>query len=120
MSDNITGLVMFRESLIIFTEKSISQIVGNTSADFTLQPVTRNVGCVATDTIQEVGGDIIFLGPEGLRMLSATDRIGDFNLGVVSKAIQLETTQLIESSSSFASVVIKKSRSIGCLDIGAM
>lgn len=104
----ITGIIVFREALIIFTDKSISQLVGNTIVDFNLQPITRNVGCVASDTIQEIGGDIIFLGPEGLRLLSASDRIGDFNLGVVSKPIQAEATELISSSSSFASVVIKQ------------
>ena len=104
----ITGIIVFREALIIFTDKSISQLVGNTVSDFNLQPITRNVGCVATDTIQEIGGDIMFLGPEGLRLFSATDRTGDFNLGVVSKPIQSETTSLISSSSSFASVVIKQ------------
>lgn len=104
----ITGLIVFRESLIIFTEKTISQLVGNTLQDFVLQPITRNVGCVAPDTVEEIGGDVIFLGPEGLRLLSATDRVGDFNLGVVSKPIQNEMTLLIASSSSFSSCVIKQ------------
>ncbi len=104
----VTGLIVFREALIIFTEKTINQLVGNTLADFTLQPITRNVGCVATDTIQEIGGDVIFLGPDGLRLLGATDRVGDFNLGLVSKAIQAEMTDLIIFNTSFSSVVIKK------------
>lgn len=104
----ITGIMVFREALIIFTEKTISQLTGNTLQDFTLQPITRNVGCVAADTIQEIGGDVMFLGPEGLRLLSATDRVGDFNLGVVSKPIQTEMTSLISSSSTFASCVIKQ------------
>lgn len=104
----ITGIITFRETLIIFTEKTISQLIGNTLSDFVLQPITRNVGCVAADTIQEISGDIIFLGPEGLRLLSATDRTNDFNLGVVSKPIQKEMTSLIAASSSFASVVIKQ------------
>jgi len=104
----ITGIIPFREALIIFTDKTISQLVGNTLQDFVLQPVTKNVGCVAPDTIQEIGGDVIFLGPEGLRLFSATDRVGDFNLGVVSKPIQNEMTSLIASSSSFASCVIKQ------------
>jgi hypothetical protein len=104
----ITALIVFRESLIIFTDKTISQLTGNTLQDFVLQPITRNVGCVATDTVEEIGGDVIFLGPEGLRLLSATDRVGDFNLGVVSKPIQNEMTSLISSSSSFASCVIKQ------------
>jgi hypothetical protein len=105
---NITGIIPFREALIIFTDKTINQLVGNTLQDFVLQPVTKNVGCVAPDTIQEIGGDVIFLGPEGLRLFSATDRVGDFNLGVVSKPIQNEMTALIASSSSFASCVIKQ------------
>jgi hypothetical protein len=104
----ITGLIEFREALIIFTDKTISQITGNTIQDFQLQPITKKVGCVATDTIQEIGGDVIFLGPEGLRLLGATDRVGDFNLGVVSKPIQSEMTSLISSSSSFSSCVIKQ------------
>lgn len=104
----ITGIIPFREALIIFTDKTISQLVGNTLQDFVLQPVTKNVGCVAPDTIQEIGGDVIFLGPEGLRLFSATDRVGDFNLGVVSKPIQNEMTSLIASSSSFASCIIKQ------------
>jgi hypothetical protein len=104
----ITGMIVFRESLIVFTEKTISQITGNTLQDFVLQPITRNVGCVAPDTIEEIGGDVIFLGPDGLRLLSATDRVGDFNLGVVSKTIQDEMTSLIASSSSFSSCVIKQ------------
>ena len=104
----ITGLIVFREALIIFTERTINQITGNAISDFVLQPITRKVGCVASDTIQEVSGDVMFLGPDGLRLLGATDRVGDFNLGLVSKTIQKEVTDLISSSSSFSSVVIKQ------------
>ncbi|CAB4156408.1 hypothetical protein UFOVP662_59 [uncultured Caudovirales phage] len=107
VGNNITGIIVFREALIIFTERTISQLTGNTLADFSLQTITRNVGCIASDTIQEVSGDVIFLGPDGLRLLGATDRVGDFNIGVVSKPIQTETTDLITSSSSFSSVIIK-------------
>ena len=103
----ITGLIVFRQQLIIFTESSIFQLTGNTLADFELQPVTTDIGCVDKDTIQEVGGDVMFLGPDGLRLLSATDRIGDFGLGVVSKTIQKEVTDFITANTSFTSVVIR-------------
>lgn len=108
VGSNITGLVVFRQQLIIFTETSILQLVGNTISDFQLQPITIDIGCVDKDTIQEVGGDVMFLGPDGLRLLSATDRIGDFGLGVVSKAIQNEVTSFIAANTSFASVVIRE------------
>jgi hypothetical protein len=104
----VTALIVFREQLIIFSEQRISRVVGNTLADFVLQPITLNIGCVAEDTVQEIGGDIMFLGPDGLRLLSATDRIGDFDLAVASKPIQTELTSLISTSSSFSSVVIRK------------
>jgi hypothetical protein len=99
---------VFREQLIVFSEQRISRVVGNTIADFVLQPITTSIGCVAEDTVQELGGDVIFLGPDGLRLLSATDRIGDFGLAVVSKSIQKEMTQLISASTFFASVTIKE------------
>jgi len=104
---NITGLIVFRQQLIIFTESSIFQLLGNTIGDFNLQPVTTDIGCVDKDTIQEVGGDVMFLGPDGLRLLSGTERIGDFGLGVVSKTIQKEVTDFITANTSFTSVVIR-------------
>jgi hypothetical protein len=103
----ITGMIVFRESLIVFTDRTISQLVGNTLSDFQLQPITRKVGCIASDTIQEMGGDVLFLGPDGLRLIGATDKIGDFSLGLVSKQIQKEITDLISSNTSFSSVIIK-------------
>jgi hypothetical protein len=50
----------------------------------------------------------MFLGPDGLRLLSATDRIGDVDLAVVSKPIQREVTDVTTANTSFASLVIKK------------
>jgi hypothetical protein len=67
-----------------------------------------NIGCVDTDTIQEIGSDVMFLGPDGLRLLSATERNNDFDLAVVSKPIQSEMTSFISASTSFASVVIRQ------------
>lgn len=108
VGSTITGLVVFRDQLIIFSERRINKLVGNTQSDFVLQPITENIGCVDVDTIQEVGGDIIFLAPDGLRLLSATDRIGDTGLAVVSKPIQKELTNFIQNNTSFCSIVIKE------------
>lgn len=104
---NITGLIVFREQLIIFSTSKIHRLVGNTIADFVLQPISLDIGCVREDTIQEVGGDIAFLGPDGVRLLSATDRIGDFGLAVASRPIQSEANRIVSASTSFASCVIR-------------
>ena len=105
---DITGLIVFRQQLIIFTNSSIFQLTGNTISDFTLQPIALDIGCPNADTIQEVGGDIMFLGPDGLRLLSATDRIGDFGLAVVSKTIQKEVVDFVAANTSFSSLVIRE------------
>jgi len=104
----VTGMIVFREQLIIFSQQRISRLTGNSLADFVLQPITLNIGCIDTDTIQEIGSDIMFLGPDGLRLLTGTDKFGDFSLAVVSKPIQSEMTSFIASSTSFCSVVIRE------------
>ena len=104
----VTALAVFRQQLIIFTETSIHQLTGNTVADFSLQPITTDIGCIDSDTVQEIGGDVMFLGPDGLRLVSGTDRIGDFGLAVVSKTIQDTMTSFISANTSFTSCVIRE------------
>jgi hypothetical protein len=104
---NITGLIVFREQLIIFSTNAIHRLTGNTVADFQLQPISLDLGCIRVDTIQEVGGDIAFLGPDGIRLLSATDRVGDFGLAVASRPIQSEVKALVSGNTSFTSCVIR-------------
>jgi len=107
VGDNITGLSVFREQLFIFTENSIFRISGSTIADFRLDPVTRDIGCLAGDSIQEVGTDVMFLAPDGLRLLGATDRVGDFSFNNVSKAIQSQFNSFITSSTTYSSITIR-------------
>jgi len=104
---DLTGIIVFREKLIIFTESSIHQLSGNSSADFALADISDDIGCVAIDTIAEVGGDILFLGPDGLRFLGATARIGDFNLSLASRNIQDDVTSLTDSANNLTATVIR-------------
>ena len=84
----IVGLKVFREALFIFGEDRIYKLTGDTSSDFAAVPVTRKIGCVSGASIQELGGDLIYLAPDGLRTIAGTERIGDVELGTVSKQIQ--------------------------------
>lgn len=104
---NITGLIVFREKLIVFTQSSIHQVSGNTAADFALSDISDDLGCSEPDTIQEVGGDIMFMGPDGLRLLGATARIGDFSLSLASRQIQDEMTDFVTGFSNLTSLVIR-------------
>lgn len=107
IGSNITGLVVFRDQLIVFAVDKIMQISGSTTADFTMSAIAEDIGCLSADTIQEVGADIMFLGPDGLRTLSSTARIGDFGLDVASKNIRPTVTRLQDYAVTFASMVIR-------------
>ena len=104
----VTALAVFREQLIIFTESTIHQLTGRAVSDFVVQTITADIGCIDSDTVQEIAGDVMFLGPDGLRLLSATDRIGDFGLASVSKNIQSVMTGFISANTSFTSCVVRE------------
>jgi len=108
VGNDVTGLVVFRDQLIIFTTSTIKRLTGNTSADFQVSPITDRIGCINGDTIQEVGGDIMYLAPDGIRLLSATDRIGDFGLDIASDSIFKDANTFINNSSIFSSVLLRE------------
>ena len=84
----ITQLKSFRNQLYVFGQNQIKRIVGDNYSNFSVENVTNDLGCVAPDTVVEFGGDIIFLGPDGIRPISGTSRIGDVELETVSREIQ--------------------------------
>ena len=106
VDDTITGLKVFRDSLFIFCENRIFRLTGSTSSDFAITPITRNIGCINGDTIQEFAGDLIFLGPDGLRTVAGTARIGDVELGTISANVQSIFDDNLSSASEFDSLVI--------------
>ena len=107
---NITAIKKFRNELFIFGANNIKKLVGNNTSNFTLQSVTSNLGCVAPDSVVEFGGDLLFLGPDGIRPISGTDRIGDVELAPVSKEIQdiFDNYYLSELITDVSIVVIRK------------
>ena len=88
VDSTVVGLKVFRNELFIFCEDRIYKLLGTSSADFAVQEVTRNIGCRDGGSIQEIGGDVIFLAPDGLRTIAGTARIGDVELGSISRQIQ--------------------------------
>ena len=84
----IVQIKPFRDALYIFGSNNIRKLVGNNIADFVVENVTDDLGCMATDSVIEIGGDLLFLSQDGIRPVSGTDKIGDVNLETVSKDIQ--------------------------------
>lgn len=71
-TDTIVALAAHNNFLIIFCERNIVIYRGADdilSANFTLEDIITGVGCVARDSVQNTGTDIIFLSDTGVRSL---------------------------------------------------
>lgn len=85
--DIVTGIMTHREVLYVFCKSSIFKVTGIDSGQLQSAPVTRDIGCIDGFTIQEIGGDLLFLAPDGLRTIAKTDRLDDIELGVISRKV---------------------------------
>lgn len=102
LDDQIIGLKTFRSDLIIFCENSIYKLINiNDSSSIAVVPIAQNVGCLSHHSIQEIGGDLVFLSPDGIRSVAGTARIGDVELGSVSRQIQSVTSAIARNIDSF-------------------
>ena len=88
VKDVVTGMIVFRQRLFVFTETSISVLDGTSLTDFAMTSVADDIGAIRDDTVQEVGGDVAFLASDGARLLGATDRDGDFSNQLASRPVQ--------------------------------
>lgn len=107
VKSQITGLVVFRNQLIIFGEDRIDYLTGTSEANFTVESITRKTGCPWPDSIQEVGGDILYKGPDGVRYLSATEKIDDFALSRASENIQDQVMESYVGKDEVYSLVVR-------------
>ena len=109
LSDQIVGIKSFRQELFIFCRNSIFKLQDINGTPVVV-PVAKNIGCLSGYSIQEIGGDLIFLAPDGLRTVAGTARIGDVELGTVSKAIQPLITQVAQNVDKFviSSIVLRE------------
>ena len=73
---SIVAIKRFRNVLFIFGKNNIKRLVGDNSANFVLESVTSNLGCLSTDSVIELGGDLLFLAPDGIRPIGGTNKTG--------------------------------------------
>ena len=110
ISDQIVGLKPFRNELYIFGRNSINKLINiNNSSTVAVVPVAKNVGCLGSQSIQEMAGDLLFLSADGIRTIAGTERIGDVELGTVSRPIQSVLQNITNNigNLNLASVVVR-------------
>lgn len=110
LPDEIVGIKKHRNVLYFFCENSIYKLSGTSDSNFVIDDVTSSIGCVSGDTIQEIAGDLVFLAPDGIRSLAATERVSDVELGLVSDTIKPSLTAKIGNTQAnyFSSCLVRK------------
>jgi len=105
----IVAIRSFRDVMYIFGTNIIRKLAGNNISDFVLQEVTDDLGCMATDSVIEIAGDLLFLSQDGYRPISGTNKIGDVNLESISQNVQSIFTEVVlqEDLDVLSSVVIR-------------
>ncbi len=87
-SDTVIGVKPFRNNIYVFCKNSIHKIISpENPAARAVELITSDIGCIAGKSIQEIGGDLVFLAPDGLRTLAGTAKIDDTELSTISRNI---------------------------------
>lgn len=100
ISDRITGVKSFRDSLYIFCQDSIHRLDDINGTPVIVQ-ITNDIGCLDAGSIQEIGGDLVFLSPDGIRTVAATARIGDVELSSVSRQIHTIINEIVSNIDTY-------------------
>lgn len=104
--DNIVALAAHNNQLIIFGERQTLIYTGaDTPSSMTLSDAVDSIGCIARDSIQNTGTDLIFLSDSGVRSLARTIQeksapLRDISLNVrtdILDAVQAETLANVKS-----------------------
>lgn len=109
MGQEVYALKVWRNFLYVFGPTSIFRISGNSSADFVVEEVTKNIGCVSPFTLQELNGDLLYLSQDGVRTIAGTERINDTSLETLTRSIdkRIDLLDLTNDLAVISSIIIR-------------
>ena len=99
-ADEVIGLAAHNGFLFIFGRRQILIYANATTpSTMTLSDTISSVGCIARDTIQNTGKDVVFLSGSGLRSVLRTVQEKSAPLGDLSKNIRNDFLATVASES---------------------
>jgi hypothetical protein len=97
-ADEVMGLAAHNDFLFIFGKRQILVYSGaSTPASLVLSDTIGSIGCIARDTIQSVGSDVIFLSDSGVRSLMRTIQEKSAPLRDLSKNVRFDLNSSLAS-----------------------
>jgi hypothetical protein len=127
--DEIVSLAAHNNFLIIFGKKSILVYSGASSpASMTLTDTIEGVGCVARDSVQHTGTDVLFLSETGVRSFGRTIQEKSMPMRDISKNVRTDLLHLIplqtnaikslySSEEAFYLLTLPDSNTVYCFDM---
>lgn len=110
-SDEVTGLAAHNGFLIIFGKRQILVYANATTpATMSLSDTVGGIGCIARDSVQSTGKDILFLSNSGVRSFARTIIEKSAPLGDLSKNVRNDLTGIVagETLANIKSVYSEK------------
>ena len=99
--DEIVALSAHNGFLIIFCKRCIIVYSGATSpATMVLHDTVEGVGCIARDSVQHTGTDIIFLSEDGVRSFGRTIQEKSMPMRDISNNVRTELTTLVRQQAN--------------------
>ena len=97
--DEVVSLAGHNGFLIIFGKKSIvvysgADVPSSNTAVFKLQDTVEGVGCIARDSVQHTGTDVLFLSDSGVRSFTRTIQEKSMPMRDISKNVRTDLTSL--------------------------
>jgi hypothetical protein len=127
--DEIVSLAAHNNFLIIFGKKSILVYSGASSpASMTLTDTIEGVGCIARDSVQHTGTDVLFLSETGVRSFGRTIQEKSMPMRDISKNVRTDLLHLIplqtnaikslySSEEAFYLLTLPDSNTVYCFDM---
>jgi hypothetical protein len=132
-NDEVVALAAHNGFLIIFGRRSIivyegAEFPNAASVVFKLADTVEGVGCIARDSVQHTGTDIIFLSEDGVRSFARTIQEKSMPMRDLSKNVRTELTQevrlqsnpiksLYSADEAFYLLSLPDSQTIYCFDM---
>jgi len=102
--DTVTAVTSYNNRLVIFGRRNIAFFSGAedpTSTAFQMTDHIKGIGCIARDSVQNAGTDVVFLSADGVRTIGRTIQEVSSPIGDVSKNVRDEVVQFAAGESEF-------------------
>lgn len=104
-NDEVVALAAHNGFLVIFCKRSIivyqnAETPSATTADFRIHDTVEGVGCIARDSVQHTGTDILFLSEDGVRSFGRTIQEKSMPMRDISNNVRNELTYLVSQQTN--------------------